>query len=106
MLNFTDRCVPQVSRGTWFATLVMVLALGAACNAEDRSSDPCERCSAQENCVEGVCYAPGCPPEGPYGTHPGDRLLDVVVYDCEDNPVHIHSLCGANVGYFNLLAGW
>jgi hypothetical protein len=88
----------------------MVLALGAACNsdgAEDVAAvDPCAACGESESCIDGVCYGPGCPPEAPYGTHPGDMLTDVVVYDCDGNPVHLHSLCGANVGYFNLLAGW
>lgn len=89
-----------------FGVLAMVLALGASCNSGEETADPCGACTSAESCLDGVCYAPGCPPEPPYGTHPGEMLTDVVVYDCEDNPVHLHAMCGANVGYFNLFAGW
>ena len=70
-------------------------------------SDTCGgECSAYEACVEDKCVPALCPPEGPYGVMPGDTLTDVTVKDCDGNDVHIHELCGANVGFFNLLAGW
>jgi hypothetical protein len=73
----------------------------------DTSVPPCGgTCGEFENCVNDACMPSYCPPEGPYGTHPGDTFTDVVVKDCDGNDVHIHELCGANAGYFNLLAGW
>jgi hypothetical protein len=110
MLNFACNSFQSPKSSALLGAMLMVLALGAACNSGEESSenslDPCTVCESDESCVDGVCYGPGCPPEGPYGTHPGDMLTDVIVYDCDDNPVHLHSMCGANVGYFNLLAGW
>ena len=68
---------------------------------------PCEgACDENESCIDEACVPSYCPPAGPYGTHPGDTLTDVVVKDCDGNDVHIHELCGAKAGYFNLLAGW
>ena len=73
----------------------------------DASAPPCGgECGEFEDCVGGTCQPTYCPPEGPYGVMPGDTLTDVVVKDCDGNDVHIHELCGANAGFFNLLAGW
>ncbi len=63
-------------------------------------------CTAGSRCIDDKCVPSYCPPNGPYGIHPGETLTDVVVKDCDGNDVHIHELCGAPAGYFNLLAGW
>ena len=63
-------------------------------------------CADGSRCIEDRCVPNFCPPPGPYGVHPGDYLTDVVVKDCDGNDVHIHELCGAPAGFFNLLAGW
>ena len=77
-----------------------------ATGSDPAGEGPCSACADNETCVEDVCLAEGCPPTEPYGVMAGDNLTDVVVYDCEGEPVNVHSLCGANVAYFNLLAGW
>lgn len=67
----------------------------------------CGTCPDGEVCEAGQCASQWCPPpQFGFGTHPGDVLADVVVYDCEGQEVHLHELCGAKAGYFNLLAGW
>ncbi len=67
----------------------------------------CGTCGEGELCDAGQCASQWCPPpQFGFGTHPGDVLADVVVYDCDGTAVHLHELCGAKAGYFNLLAGW
>jgi len=68
---------------------------------------PCQGgCTDGSTCRKNRCVPDFCPPAAPHGIHPGDHLTDVVVKDCDGNDVHIHELCGAPAGFFNLLAGW
>ena len=76
--------------------------------SKDAGSDgPCSGgCGENSKCINDTCVPWYCPPEGPFGIHPGDKLTDAVVKDCDGNDVHIHELCGAPAAFFNLLAGW
>ena len=79
---------------------------GLTCGA-DAYGVECGACADGETCDGGQCASAWCPPpQTGLGTHPGDTLTDVVVYDCDGAEVHLHDLCGAKAGYFNLLAGW
>jgi len=66
----------------------------------------CGSCGIGYECDAGQCGLNTCPPLPPFGTHPFNSLTDLTVYDCDGSPVNLHELCGAPVGYFNLLAGW
>jgi hypothetical protein len=66
----------------------------------------CGTCDIGYECDSGQCSLNTCPPLPPFGTHPFNSLTDLTVYDCDGSPVNLHELCGAPVGYFNLLAGW
>ena len=66
----------------------------------------CGTCDVGYACNGGQCSMDTCPPLPPFSTHPFESLTDGTVYDCDGNPVQLHELCGAPVGYFNLLAGW
>jgi hypothetical protein len=72
----------------------------------DAYGTSCGGCASGYACVSSECVVWNCPPEGPFGTHPGESLTDVVLWDCDENEYHLHDLCGADVAYFNLLAGW
>lgn len=49
----------------------------------------------------------GCPPTGPFGTAAGDIAPDVMLLDCDDNPVSLHeTLCEAEVGWVFEYAEW
>ena len=47
-----------------------------------------------------------CPPVGPFGTAEGDVAADVVLYDCDDQEVRLHSLCDAEAGWIVEYAEW
>ena len=47
-----------------------------------------------------------CPPEGPYGTSPGQVAPDVTLYDCDGNPVDLHGLCEREGAFVYTFAGW
>ena len=89
------------------ASSIAVAAMSDSVAESGTLSDTCGgECRDYEACVDDTCVPTFCPPEGPYGVMPGDTLTDVIVKDCDGNDVHIHELCGANAGFFNLLAGW
>ena len=73
---------------------------------EPLAEGPCASCADHEECIDDKCIPEWCPPGEPHGTLPADMLTNVTVYDCDDQPYELHALCGANVGFFNLLAGW
>ena len=75
------------------------------CGTDDYGKS-CGTCPDGEACVDGGCRVWNCPPGAPFGTTPGTNLTDVELRDCDGNPVFLHELCGADVGFFNLLAGW
>jgi hypothetical protein len=65
----------------------------------------CGECGEGFKCIEDQCAVWNCPPMGPFGTEKGDILTNVTLHDCDGNPRNLHELCGAKVGYINLLAG-
>ncbi len=76
------------------------------CGSDEYGID-CGTCGVGYDCNNvGQCALNVCPPKPPFGTHPFQTLTDRTVYDCDGNPVQLHELCGAPVGFFNLLAGW
>ena len=47
-----------------------------------------------------------CPPAGPFGTGVGDTMGEVVLKDCDDNPVSLSSLCSHKASFIFSFAGW
>lgn len=85
-------------------------SLATACDdiacGSDEYGNQCGACELGYVCDVGECKVEGCPPVGPYGVEPYKTLTDLEIFDCDGNPVHLHELCGAPAGFFNLLAGW
>jgi hypothetical protein len=50
--------------------------------------------------------ADGCPPDGPFGSGPGQTATNITLFDCDGNPVQLHSLCGRRVSYVYTFAEW
>ncbi len=82
-----------------------IACVDAFCGADEYGVE-CGTCDIGYDCDAGQCALNTCPPQPPFGTHPFNSLTDLTVYDCDGKPVQLHELCGAPVGYFNLLAGW
>ena len=57
-----------------------------------------------EEVLEGP--TPTCPPDGPFGTDPGDVAVNVTLTACDGTTRSVHDMCGANAAHINLLAGW
>ncbi|MFW5740970.1 MAG: peroxiredoxin family protein [Myxococcota bacterium] len=47
-----------------------------------------------------------CPPNGPFGSVPGEVAPNVILYDCEGNEVQLHDLCGLDAAFIYTFAGW
>ena len=75
------------------------------CGTDDFGKS-CGTCAEGEACLDGGCMVWNCPPEGPFGTTPGENLTNAELRDCDGNTVWLHELCGADAAFFNLLAGW
>ncbi|MGB0589389.1 MAG: hypothetical protein ACPGU1_06905 [Myxococcota bacterium] len=75
------------------------------CGTDDYGKS-CGSCAEGEACLDGGCMVWNCPPEGPFGTTPGESLTNAELRDCDGNTVWLHELCGADAAFFNLLAGW
>ena len=67
-------------------------------------------CEGGDVCTpELTCAAPmttSCPPTGPFGTEVGDVLADATAFDCDGNPVTLHSLCEREVSWVITYADW
>jgi len=72
--------------------------LAAVCLTFGCGSEPATLADAACIARDGSCEEVRCPPGGPYGYEIDDTLLNVTFRDCDDNPVDLHSLCGARVG--------
>jgi len=47
-----------------------------------------------------------CPPAGPYGHGVGNTLTNYTLMTCDNEPVEVHDLCGANAGLIFNFYGW
>lgn len=48
----------------------------------------------------------GCPPQGPFGTEPGDLAPNLTLRDCAGQPVELHQLCRHRAAYLYTFAAW
>ena len=49
---------------------------------------------------------PGCPPDGPFGTMPGETAPDITLYECDGTPIQLNALCGRRVSLVYNFAAW
>ncbi len=81
---------------------------GSRCG-EDGCGGTCA-CEGDDVCTpELTCAAPmttSCPPTGPFGTEVGDVLANATAFDCDGNPVTLHSLCEREVSWVITYADW
>ncbi len=61
-------------------------------------------CTAELTCAPPT--ATSCPPSGPFGTTVGEVAADATAYDCDGNPVTLHSLCDRDVSWVFVYADW
>ena len=66
----------------------------------------CGGCNEGMACIDGECQVWNCPPPGPYGAEIGQTVMNIELKDCDGNTHSLQDLCGAPVGFFNLLAGF
>ena len=73
---------------------------------QDMYGVECGGCDEGMACINGGCQVWNCPPAGPYGAEIGQTVMDIELKDCDGNTHSLQDLCGAQVGFFNLLAGF
>jgi thiol-disulfide isomerase/thioredoxin len=96
-------------RAARVAILATSLAVGACAQAPIEALPDAARIR-RDAAIDAMSFdagpRPACPPAPPYGHEVGDVLGDFVVYDCDGNPVRLHTLCETDVVWIWELAEW